>query len=366
MRPATHRLGKQFGMDQEELERRLRAMSISGPATTVLTASRSVIVRELDTIISVFCDGLLEDAEIVKIVGGKRGFNHLDAALKSYVLQLFDGQYDMAYAQSRLRIGLAHKRKGVPPKLYIAAVLRLFELLQQTLRKQYGTDCSALAQAVFVLERVMMFDLSLVFDTYIQGLIDDVLRSKKQLEKYAQGLEKLVAQRTRQLEERARSDSMTGLFNVSSMYEELHREIARSERTGGVLSFLYIDVDGFKKVNDTRGHRDGDMLIMAIADALRQTFRTEDILSRYGGDEFCVIMPRSNSKEAIIAAERLLKIFAPVAREFCVSLSVGISVRFPKADLDAEGLVQLADKAMYVAKHRKGNAIEVFPTGLKS
>src|SRR5204863_8183834 len=132
-------------------------------------------------------------------------------------------------------------------------------------------------------------------------------------------------------------DSRTGLPNRSLFVDRLHHAVARAERTGTPVAVLFCDLDGFKTVNDSLGHRTGDGLLMAVAERLAGCLRPADTIARLGGDEFAVLLEELREPgDAARAAQRLLDALkAPFElreREFFISVSIGIAagVRDPE------------------------------------
>ena len=136
------------------------------------------------------------------------------------------------------------------------------------------------------LDKIIMFDLSLIVDTYITSLMDESRCSKEKLSEYVLSLEETIAHRTRRLKDQARHDGLTGLLNQHSFYQELKRELARSSRLNHPVALLYFDLDGFKGLNDTKGHKAGDDILVAVARTVTQVTRQNEITARYGGDNF--------------------------------------------------------------------------------
>ncbi|MCB1305945.1 MAG: EAL domain-containing protein, partial [Leptospiraceae bacterium] len=159
-------------------------------------------------------------------------------------------------------------------------------------------------------------------------------------------------------------DSLTGLANRSLLHESLNLELAHANRDNSNLAVLFIDLDGFKNVNDSLGHSAGDALLVEISRRLRTCVRKSDTLARTGGDEFVVILPRLNSSlDAETVAQKILQsIELPISlgqEVVSVSASIGISV-FPENGRDAENLLQSADAAMYAAKRAGRHSIRFF------
>ncbi|MEO8599197.1 MAG: PAS domain S-box protein [bacterium] len=159
-------------------------------------------------------------------------------------------------------------------------------------------------------------------------------------------------------EREARHDPLTGLPNRRGLYEMLPQAIARSNRSGTAAALLFLDLDGFKAVNDAWGHEAGDSLLREIARRLPGCLRQTDSVARLGGDEFTVLLEGLSTKghdDAIAIAEKLLKsIREPVqlgTESAQVSASIGLTFYLPGSDISPDALVKAADTAMYQAKN---------------
>ena len=152
----------------------------------------------------------------------------------------------------------------------------------------------------------------------------------------------------------ALTDALTGLPNRRYLEERLASEIGRSTRYGHPLAVLVVDVDDFKRINDTWGHAKGDEVLVWVARFLRSQLRTHDVVGRTGGDEFVAILPSTDREGAEQLATRLREALEALRgqKDHPVKLSIGAAALGPGAG-DAESLLSLADRAMYVAKGRK-------------
>jgi len=157
-----------------------------------------------------------------------------------------------------------------------------------------------------------------------------------------------------------RTDPMTGLLNSRAFSETAQREITIARRQGQPLTLAFMDLDGFKAVNDARGHRIGDEVLRRVAADVRQMLRTTDVAARIGGDEFAVLLPATSSHGAGVILERLrAQVAAGAGAEAVgVTLSIGAVTSVDgRADLDA--LLQQADRVMYAAKASGKNQVRV-------
>jgi diguanylate cyclase (GGDEF)-like protein len=160
------------------------------------------------------------------------------------------------------------------------------------------------------------------------------------------------------------TDSLTGLHNRGWLDDAFDREIKRSERDQLPLSLIMIDVDNFKKYNDVYGHLAGDQVLVTVAESIRNPLRPNDMVARFGGEEFAVLLPETTLDNAKIIAERLRKHVCkanpgmidekPLPR---VTISSGIAERQPGYSLDM--MIAAADVAMYHAKRNGKNRVEI-------
>jgi diguanylate cyclase (GGDEF)-like protein len=169
----------------------------------------------------------------------------------------------------------------------------------------------------------------------------------------ARGLRREFVERRRladRLRHEADHDPLTGLPNRRRLEEDLGRELARSRRSGSPLCVCALDLDGFKSVNDSRGHAAGDRALRLLADRWRQNLRGSDVLARHGGDEFLLVLPDCSQERATEVAERLRATTVDG-----ITCSIGIA---EARTLDAvEDLVQRSDQALYRAKQLGGDAV---------
>ncbi len=166
----------------------------------------------------------------------------------------------------------------------------------------------------------------------------------------------------RHLRAAADVDQVTGVNNHRYLQERLTQEVARSARSRSPLSVLMIDLDGFKAINDAHGHADGDRVLRNVAAGLRLAVRANDIVARYGGDEFVVLMPDTDLAAARLVAERVVagvrgqRHQLADGTEGSVACSAGLAL-YPDDGRTATRLLRTADAAMYRVKRAGGDAV---------
>lgn len=337
-----------------DIVRRKELLGFTQAEATLLAKCRPFIENEIDAIVAKFYEAQTSVDEIVLRIGDADTLRRLHQSQRKYVLDLFSGYYDLEYVNNRLRIGVVHKRIGVEPKLYLSAMKSLKDILSRVITGQLKDNAVRLSTRD-ALDKLLYFDTTLVFDTYILSMVTEVELGKLKTEEYARVLEEKVAERTRQLEELSRMEALTGLYNQKALREFLRRETFSAQRNAQPLSLVYFDVDKFKQVNDTEGHHAGDEILKTVGIVLHKISRSIDLPCRYGDDEFCIILPGSTAESAEHVCRRLIEQFAGLENR--VTLSIGIAQTGPKEFDDPEDLIRRADTKMYEAKKVEGSQV---------
>jgi diguanylate cyclase (GGDEF)-like protein len=159
-------------------------------------------------------------------------------------------------------------------------------------------------------------------------------------------------------------DDLTRLYNVRYFYRALDNEIRRARRYGSSVSVIFMDLDGFKRVNDAYGHRAGSLTLAEVARVIMNSMREVDFVARYGGDEFIMMLPETPAKQALEAAERVRaqisnhRFSGGLGADISITASFGVA-SFPEHAGEAGKLIELADAAMYEAKQREKNSVRM-------
>lgn len=193
-------------------------------------------------------------------------------------------------------------------------------------------------------------------------LRDEVARLSEELAR--QALERRRLQDTiGELTELSLRDALTGLYNRRGLLERLVEELARARRYASPLSLLMVDIDHFKRINDTHGHATGDMAISHVARILVRGRRISDIVARYGGEELVVLLPHTTVPGALSVAERLRTQiqstpYRTLDGQDLLTVSIGVA-EFEPSMRDPSDLLQAADRALYASKRSGRNRVSV-------
>ncbi len=224
-------------------------------------------------------------------------------------------------------MGLAHHRVGLQLKWYLGAYAFFLTRLIQPLCQEQDEPktLAALVKAVFL-------DMSLAIEAYAKQHEEEVFRL-------------------------ARLDPLTGLPNRTQFLDFLHHELSRSRRQKTMLALIFLDLDDFKKVNDSLGHLAGDRLLREVALHLKSVMRDTDVLARFGGDEFVALLTDLDHPDShLIVSAKLQQALAPPfqlnGHEVFVHASIGVAL-FPHHGSDPQVLFKHADAAMYEAKRKR-------------
>ncbi|MCR8915218.1 diguanylate cyclase [Marinobacter panjinensis] len=173
----------------------------------------------------------------------------------------------------------------------------------------------------------------------------------------------MVTAANRKLRRMATTDSLTGLFNRRHMTYLVEKELARFQRNGNPVAFLVLDIDHFKAINDQYGHELGDRVLEDVAGIIKAQLRTQDLIARWGGEEFLAVLPDTRIQSAQASAERVREALmthdwrAPNGERIDITISAGVS-EFRRDD-DLNSAISRADRALYRSKERGRNRVEL-------
>lgn len=339
----------QFGFDSDWRQAQLALIGlIEEPHELVAKLHRQVLVDDVRRhIVDVFFSRLenhqqamqlLSSFDSVRLKGKQTGY------LETFGIRC----REVDYFESRARVGVAHARVGVPLGLYLASFGVMQELVLGAVAERIA-DAEERQQIVQVVLRLTTLDIALATEVYHRSRIQDLGRSVKHLE-----LERKILRK--QVEE----DALTGVSSRTSLLCELDGAIARAGKTGQPLCVIMADLDHFKEVNDSHGHLVGDQVLTEVAARIKAALRAFDLVGRYGGEEFVLLLEDTSPHTAQQIAERIrLRIGSqPIhtgGQNLHITISQGLAV-YQDGD-DSTALLSRADQAMYRAKQAGRNCI---------
>lgn len=351
-------LVRQFGFSARRRRALLELVGLdSSDHAHARSLQKRVIGPHAQEIIDEFYRCLKKNPQARKILG--QGFNvaHLRATQLTYLRTLGVGFDQAAYFEGRLRVGVAHARVSVPLSLYQAT----YALLQRLILVHLGAEAvkhprryRALAA---YLTKIAALDMSLAIETYHDLRLGALQKSLSNLRGEALALHR-----------RAHTDSSTGLINHGRILSLLKQELAKTAERP--VSVIIADVDNFKSINDTHGHLTGDKVLLGITGRLRSSARHGDIIGRYGGDEFMLILKSTSPRTALRIAERIRTRIADEPFDlgnFSTRVTLSAGVATAHAAETSEGLIARADAALYRAKAMGRNCVlTAAPASVKS
>ena len=204
---------------------------------------------------------------------------------------------------------------------------------------------------------------------YLTEVFNDMVARLRQGREELAAINETLRQKNFELHEISIRDSLTGLYNRKHLMETLDKEVSRSQRHSHSFSLLVIDIDHFKKYNDTYGHLAGDEVLRRLAAVFTESIRSSDYAARYGGEEFIIILPETGAGQGVEAVERIRhkmaeERFGGEDESIKVTISVGVA-SYPENGEDAETVIRNADAALYEAKELGRNRVVLAGTDKK-
>jgi diguanylate cyclase (GGDEF)-like protein len=279
----------------------------------------------------------------------------MEEALRAYFSQLSESNAG-ARIVSCDRIGVLYARAGMDLSIHCEMAANLFSLVGEGAAFRYRRQPASLVDALIEVQQRQWEDARAITDAYVQARERRLGQLVKQLSAARTDLIKL-----------AHDDLLTGVRNRAYLFETLSAELDRARRYGDPLSLLFADLDHFKSMNDTHGHEAGDQALKQVASVFKRELRPQDIIGRYGGDEFVIGLLRASGHTAGQVAERL-RASIEAAHLQCgngsppITLSIGVVSTTGKSE-SVVGLIRKADTAMYAAKAAGRNQVRFSSSG---
>lgn len=288
----------------------------------------------------------------VDIISARSGNDALRLSLKhDFALILLDVQMPGMNGFEVARLIRSNPKTNHFPIIFVTAGMK--DLLDQI----EGYETGAVDYLMKPFEPVILRSKVKVFQ--------ELYQQRKVIERFYSNLEQIVEERTVELKEAnetisrlAATDELTELYNRRYFNERLKTTLSAARRHGYPLSMIMIDLDHFKVVNDTFGHSEGDLILRAFADLLREMIRAEDVAARWGGEEFIIILPHTGSEAASALAERIRVAFEQLSTSTArIVLSASFGVAQLQETDDVDSLIRRTDAALYRAKHEGRNRV---------
>lgn len=334
---------QQYGFDDNGIRQRLELVALTA---SDLAAGRRLhdgtIAPQLERIVEAFYAEQLRHAAIRRYLDNATLIANLKLTQKKYLATL-GLQFDQPeYFEERLRVGLAHARVRIPLNLYVCAYRTMAQTIEDVLPDDVRRDPAELTQAVAFLRKITTLDMSLAIDTYYQSRVDDLESSLEILKEEENHLRHL-----------AQTDPLTELANRTALERSLDGALASAQKEKSKLCVLMADLDHFKQINDTHGHLVGDAVLREVAARLRSAVRDVDVVGRYGGEEFMVVLVNAPLETAREIAERIRTRVAgtPIkVHNVAVGITISLGLAVMAFGDTVETLVERADLALYAAK----------------
>jgi two-component system cell cycle response regulator len=203
-------------------------------------------------------------------------------------------------------------------------------------------------------------------DYLVKPFIAEELLARAQVHLHLRRYMRHLEGMNKNLYDRAVNDALTGLRNKQYFLEAYTEMFARAQRSGGDISCLFFDLDHFKKVNDTCGHDFGDYVLQTVGEVMKKNLRCGDLAARFGGEEFVVVLPNAGLDQAKFVAEKIRVLiethqFSKQGRDWVVTVSIGVASLLGHRPATPLDLLQIADRALYLAKDAGRNQVMCFP-----
>jgi diguanylate cyclase (GGDEF)-like protein len=342
-------LSKKFGFGPRRQRERLALVGLTGDTKALCyKLQRDVLRPGREEIVRDFLVWLRRHDELIQYLGNVDQ-EMLRAGLRTYV-ETF-GILSESYFEGRFRIGLTHYMLEIPVTTFTCAHGFLQELfLGQVLARVGGAEARELG---LLATRILTLDLSLVLDTYRLAEVHKFVRSlRDQMDE------------THKLRVKATQDPLTQLPNREHLMTLADQSLHDAQEGGEAFGLIMLDIDHFKRVNDTYGHPAGDAVLISVASTMRNALRGDDIVGRYGGEEFMIVLRSPRGSEFYAVAERLRQLVAraPIPAEghsISVTASQGLAVATSEETL--EQVIKRADVALYEAKEEGRDRVILSP-----
>lgn len=307
-----------------------------------------VIGPRLEWIIARFYDRLTAFEPFQAVMAQGFDIAALRRTQSAYLRSLGIDFHTDAYRQARIRVGIVHDRVGLPLSIYLCAYRLLQQLLIDAVRAEVREPAQQQRLTDFIL-KITALDISLAIEAYHGVRVNSLQTSIEHLDA-----------REREQRQRAQTDALTGVANREHLFDALRRALDHCAAEDAPLCLAIADLDHFKQVNDAHGHLAGDAVLRDVVARLSAGFRDFDLIGRYGGEEFAVVLQRTELAQAVEICERVRQRIAatPVTSGLlAVPVTVSFGVARARPGDDVESIFARADRALYAAKQGGRNRV---------
>jgi len=343
---------ERFGFDAVTIKQRLSLLNLSEADHELAgRLQHDVILPFFSGIISQFFDEMTRNDEVKYVLVDDNVTKQVKHTVTTFLLSLGSGFDSKKYFEHRLHVGMAHRGVDLSLSLYLCAYRALSQCIINHIPESIKQDQGQYEKIVEFLYKINALDMTLAIETYHNSHMQDLKASIGGMEI-----------RQQELQQQAITDSLTGMVNHDYIFEKLGELLGQHKTQNQPLCVIMADIDFFKKVNDSHGHQAGDFVLVDVAQRIKTSLRDMDIVGRYGGEEFMLILQNSPQETAIRIAERIrLKIADhPMnLKDLILHVTISMGVAFAKPNDDVESLVKRADDALYQAKDNGRNRVTV-------
>ena len=343
---------ERFGFSAAKIRNRLNLLDLSDADYNLSgRLQKEVLLPHFSSIMNQFMAKMLTWPEVRLILHSDDDKRRVKKTITQFLLSLGMGYDSQGYFEHRLTVGLAHESVGLSLSLYLCAYRCLTQCIIDNIPDQIRHDRDFYDRLVEFLYKINALDMSLAIETYHGSHVESLEESIESLQAKQEDLRK-----------QAITDSLTGMVNHEQVFSELARVLTAAQRERIPLCILMADLDYFKKVNDTYGHQSGDMVLRETSERIKSSLRDFDLVGRYGGEEFMILLVNTTLDTAGLIAERIRiaierEPMPTTSQPINVTVSMGIAAA-GEADT-VETLVERADSALYNAKRGGRNQVAV-------
>ena len=341
---------EKFGYDKKKLLERLKLVGLSDADYDISSRlQRDIIVPHFSDIVEKFFGRILQHPEFSSRLSSPELIKKEKQNQSKYLLSLGMGFDSLNYFEDRLRAGVENSSAELPISLYSCAFNVLVQSIIDCFPETIKSDPKDYDAFVRFLMKITTLDMSLTIDTSFTHQL-------KSFEQSLDGMQVLASH----LEKHAVTDSLTGMINHEHVFSELKKAMSQAQAEEYALCIVMADIDHFKSVNDNHGHLAGDGVLKEVAKRIKSSLRGFDVVGRYGGEEFLLVLHKANIDTARMVAERIRSRIAATPIDLSSALldvTISMGVAMVKPDEDVNSLVERADRALYNAKENGRNQV---------